>query len=390
MVNFPELIINRVKKTIKKKKALVHEPFFTIQEKKYLNDCINSSLVSTIGSLNTKSYCYKFEMSLKAITKSKYVILTNSGSSAIHISFLVSNIKKNDEILLPSLSYISNANSILLCGGIPHFVEICEQSLSVDLKKLEKYLSIIAFLKKGFLYNKKTRNRIFGLQILYPYGMPSNIEQIKKFTKKYNLFFFEDSAEALGSYFNGKHVGTFGDIGILSFNGNKIVTTGMGGAILTNSKKIYNKASHISQLSKKKHLWKYEYDNIGFNYRMANVNAALGLAQIKKLKIFLSLKRSLFQRYKKNFSSINSKVKLFEEPAFCKSNYWLNTLILNKKYKKFRNEILRLSNQQGIGMRGPWQLLHTVKHLKSYPKMSLKVTEDLGQRIINIPSSAHL
>jgi perosamine synthetase len=308
----------------------------------------------------------------------------------MHISFLVSNLKKNDEILLPSLNYISNANNILLCGGIPHFVEICEKSLSVDLIKLEKYLSKITFLKKGFLYNKKTRNRIFGLQILYPYGMPSNIDQIKKFTKKYNLFFFEDSAEALGSYFNGKHAGTFGDIGILSFNGNKIITTGMGGAILTNSKKIYNKASHISQLSKKKHLWKYEYDNIGFNYRMANVNAALGLAQIKKLKKFLMLKRLLFQRYKKNFSSISSKIKLFEEQSFSKSNYWLNTLILNKKYKKFRNEILRLSNQQGIGMRGPWQLLHTVKHLKSCSKMSLKISEDLEKRIINIPSSAYL
>ena len=390
MVNFSELIVNQVKKTIKKKKTLLHEPFFSILEKKYLNDCINSSLVSTIGSHNPNSHYYKFEISIKAITKSKYVILTNSGSSAIHIAFLVSGIKKNDEILLPSLNYISNANSILLCGGIPHFVEVCEKSLSVDLDELEKYLSKIAFSKKGFIYNKKTKNRIFGLQILHPYGMPSNINQIKKFTKKYNLFFYEDSAEALGSYYNGKHVGTFGDVGILSFNGNKIVTTGMGGAILTNSKKIYKKAIHISQLSKKKHLWKYEYSDIGFNYRMANINAALGLAQIKKLKKFLMLKRSLFERYKKNFSSMNSKLKLFEEPPFCKSNYWLNTIILATKYKKFRNEILRISNQQGIGMRGPWQLLHTIRHLKVYPKMSLKVTENLHQRIINIPSSAYL
>ncbi|MAK12078.1 MAG: aminotransferase DegT [Candidatus Pelagibacter sp.] len=389
MLNLANKIINEIKKTLKKKKSGIHEPVFSNKEKQYLNDCINKSIVSSTGS-SSNSYSKKFISKLKSITKSKYIILTNTGSAALHASFLVSGLKENYEILMPSLNYISNANSLLLCKGIPHFIEIDELSLGADIPKLEKYISNIAKVKNGKLYNKKTKNRIYGLQVLHTYGMPSNIDLIIKFAEKFKLFVIEDSAEALGSYYNKKHVGTFGDIAALSFNGNKIITTGMGGAIMTNNFKLYKKASSVIQLSKKDHKWKYEYSDIGFNYRLPNINAAIGLAQIEKLEIFLKLKLKLSMRYRKCFTKFSKELKFFEESKNCKSNNWLNTIILNNNYKKFRDKILEISNKQGLGMRGPWQLLHKVPHLKKFPRMNLKVTENLSKRIINLPSSANL
>lgn len=389
MLNLDHKIISEIKKILKKKKSGIHEPIFSKKEKKYLNDCISKSLVSSAG-LSSNSYSKKFISKLKAITKSKYIVLTNTGSSALHTSFVVSGLRENYEILMPSLNYISNANSLLLCKGIPHFVEIEESSLGIDVPKLDKYISKISFFKNGKLYNKKTKNRIFGIQILHTYGMPANIDLLIKFANKYKLFVLEDSAEALGSYYKKRHVGTFGDISVLSFNGNKIITTGMGGAIMTNSLALYKKASRVIQLSKKDHKWKYEYNDVGFNYRMPNINAALGLAQIEKLNNFINLKRNLSTRYKKCFIKFKNELKFFEERKNCRSNYWLNTIILNKKNKKFRDKILKISNQQGLGMRGPWQLLHKISHLNKFPKMDLKISENLSKRIINLPSSANL
>lgn len=389
MLNLVCQIISEIKKTLKKKKSGIHEPIFSKKEKNYLKDCINKTSVSSIG-LKSNSYSKKFISKLKSITKSKYIVLTNTGSSALHTAFVVSGLRENYEILMPSFNYISNANSLLLCKGIPHFVEIEESSLGIDALKLERYILKISIFKNGKLYNKKTKNRIYGLQILHTYGMPSNIDQLVKFSKKFKLFIIEDSAEALGSFYKEKHVGTFGDISVLSFNGNKIITTGMGGAIMTNNPILYKKATQVVQLSKKDHKWKYEYADIGFNYRMPNINAAIGLAQIEKLKIFLKLKRKLSIRYKKCFIKFSNELKFFEDRVNCKSNYWLNTIILDKKNQKFRDKILKISNQRGLAMRGPWQLLHKAPHLKKFPKMNLKVSENLSKRIINLPSSANL
>lgn len=382
-------ILEAIKKTISAKQCQLHEPIFEGKEKKYLLDCIKSTMVSSVGYYTKKSYIKKFENKIKKITSSKYVILTINGSAALHIAMVVAGVKKNQEILIPSFNYISSANAILYCNADPHFVDIEESTLGIDAKKLDLYLDKNSYRKKNFTYNKKTKKIIYAMVVLHTFGMPADIENLKKISKKYNIILIEDSAEALGSYYKKKHLGTFGLAGILSFNGNKIVTCGNGGAILTDSKSFYKKASHLVQLSKKKHDWKFDFDSLGYNYRLSNINAALGYAQIDRLIFFLKKKRRLFFRYKKNFDKI-AEVDLFSEKKFSKSNFWLQAILLKKPNLQLRNKILNLTNKKNIGTRPVWELLHTIKYLKKFEKMNLKNSIKLSKRVINIPSSANI
>ena len=373
-----------IKKVLKKKKAGLHEPFFLGKEKKYLNRCLFENSVSAKGS-----FIREFEKKIKNFTKTSNVILTNSGTSALHLALIGAGVKNNQEVLMPSFNYIASANATLYCNAIPHFVEINKATLGIDPEKLDKYLSKI-LIKKGTHYkNKKTNRQVRALICLHTFGHAAQIDKIKKICKTYNISLIEDAAEALGSFYKNKHLGTFGLVGILSFNGNKIVTAGCGGAIITNKKKLAKKLLHLSKISKIPHQFKYNYNEVGYNYQMPNLNAALGYAQIKKINYFLKLKRKLFIRYKKNFAKID-QISLFKEPKKSKSNYWLQTIILEERNRKLRDYILKKLNNNGIGSRPIWSPLHKVNYLNKFPRSELEITMEMNDRIINIPSSAFL
>lgn len=378
-------IFKSIQKVIKKRKNVeLHEPDIGTKEVDYLKYAVEKKFISRKGN-----FLDKFENKIKKITNSKYVILTSSGTSALHLSLLSINIKKDNEILMPTLNYIASANATLYCKAIPHFIDSESETLGIDTEKLDKYLRKIAVMKKNICYNRFTKNPIKALICLHTFGYPAKIQEIKKICKNYNLKLIEDSAEALGSYYSGKHLGTFGDLGILSFNGNKIITTGSGGAILTNSRNIYKICDHLSKIAKKKHIYKLDYDYLGYNYSMANINAAIGLAQIENLKKILKKKKLLNERYIKEFKKYKF-LKIFEESKLSESNHWLNTAVFNKSNPYMLKSLFDYTNKRKISTRPVFKLLHKIIYLKKFPKMNLKNAIELENRIITLPSSPFL
>ena len=377
-------IIKALIKTLHKKKCSLHEPWFDRSEIKYLENAIKQNSVSTYGK-ETKI----FESKIKKYTGSKYVYCMINGTSGIHLSLYLMGINHDSEVLIPALNYIASANATVYLGGIPHFIDVEEKTLGPDPVKLNAYLNNIAKIKNGVCYNKKTNRKIKILVLTHIFGHPSNLKEIIKVCKKFKIKIIEDAAEGLGTFYKKKHVGTFGTMGVLSFNGNKIITTGGGGAILTNSKKIAKRIESVSKNSRIKHAWEYKYNELGFNYRMPSINAQIGIAQIKKIKKFLNLKRKLFKKYKLAFKNIEN-VKIFEEPDDCKSNYWLQTLILKKPNINLQKYILSETNKKGYGTRPVWNLVSKSNHLKKFPRMRLKTASSLEKRIINLPSSPFL
>lgn len=367
-----------------KKKSALHEPFFCGNEEKYLKICIKKNIVGSPGF-----FFETFQKKIKNFTKSKYVILTNSGTSALHLSLIAAGVKNNDEVLMPALNYIASANATLYCGAIPHFVDISRLTMGIDPVNLEAYIKKISIIKKNLCYNKKTKKIIRALICLHTFGHPAEIDKIKTICKKFKIQLIEDAAEALGSFYKSRHLGTFGSLGALSFNGNKIITSGCGGAILTDNKKIAKFLVSISQTSKIKHQFKYDYNGIGYNYRLSNLNCAIGLAQLENIKFYIKKKRNLFFKYKKAFAKIK-ELKIFNEIKYAKSNYWLNCIILNNSSLRIRDNLIMYLNKKGIGARPVWQLLHKVHHLKNYQKSNLKNSENMSKRIVNIPSSSFI
>jgi len=372
-------IFKKIKKNNKLRYLPLHEPFLDKKDKNEIQKCLKSSFVSTAGKQTIL-----FENKLKKYTKSKYVICVNSGTSAIHIALLASSINSNDEVLVPTLTFVGTVNPILYVGASPHFVDCEKKNLGIDFDKLEDYLKKNTRKRGKYFYNKKTKKRIRCIIPVHVFGHSVNVDKLKIISKKFNLTIIEDAAEALGSFFKGKHLGTLGHFGVLSFNGNKIITTGCGGAILTNNKKLFKIAKHISNTSKKNHPWNYLHDKIGFNYRMPALNASLGLSQINKINKILKYKRRLFKMYKKNFQNL-PEFKVLEEPENSKSNYWLQTLIIeNAQHNK--EKYIKFANQQGIQFRPVWNLLHKLDFLKKYPKMNLSNSSINEKKILSIPS----
>ncbi len=383
-IKLEQKVLQAIRKVVGKKNINLHEPSFTNLEFEHLQKCIKSGYVSSIGS-----YVTTFENKLKMITKAKYVIPVVNGTAALHISLSALDILPNDEILIPSLTFIATANAVSYVNAIPHFVDIEEQTLGIDPFKLRNYLKKIVISKNKFSFNKMTGRRIRCLIPLHTFGHACNILELKKVASEFNLLIVEDAAEALGSSFKGKQLGTFGDFGALSFNGNKIITTGGGGAVLTNNIILAKRALKLSSTAKLKHDWEFIHDEIGFNYRMPNINAALGCAQLEKLDKFIKDKRNLYQKYEEEFKCFND-LYLFKEPQFAKSNYWLNTIILSNSAKYKKNSILKYTNLNGIRTRPAWKLMSTLKPYKNTPKSDLRVSKSLYDRIINIPSSHFL
>ena len=378
-------VIESIKKVVKKKKASsLHEPTLSKLEGIYLNECLKTNMLSTIGP-----FIRIFENKFKKITKSKHVIATINGTSALHIALKLIDLNKNDEVLIPSLNFVASTNAALYCGATPHFIDIEEKTLGVDIDKLYEYLNKNTKQVNKKCFNKKTKKIIKAIIPTHLYGHPINIKGLLKIAKKFNLKIIEDAAEGIGSLYFNKHVGTFGDIGVISFNGNKSITTGGGGAILTNNTKHAKSAKHLISVAKENRTYDLAHDEIGYNYKMTNLHAAVGCAQLKNIKKILSNKRKLYYAYEKAFKDVKG-IRLFKEPKNTKSNYWLNTVLLNKADISLRNEILKKGKQNYIGLRPAWKLLPELNFLSLFPKMDISQSKKIFKKIINLPSSSNL
>ena len=360
----------------------LHEPDFSGREKEYLLDCIDSTYVSSVGP-----YVTRFETDLQNFTGAEFAVATVNGTSALHIALLLAGVKPDQEVLIPSLTFVATANAVTYCGAIPHFVSSEQNTLGIDAGELRAYLEKNTQRVGKKCVNILTKRVITALVPMHTFGHPSNLKDLIDVAADFNLKLIEDAAESLGSYYEGNHTGTYGDFGTLSFNGNKIVTTGGGGAILTNDQELAIRAKHLTTTAKLPHAWEFIHDQVGFNYRMPNVNAAIGCAQLEEIESKLTLKRDLFAEYESKFREVDG-VTLFKEPHNSRSNYWLQTLVLDESKSKFREEILQVTNNAGFMTRPAWRLLADLDPFKACPSMPLESTRKLAERLINLPSNS--
>ncbi|TGL10775.1 LegC family aminotransferase [Leptospira meyeri] len=377
-------VLNAIKIVAGSSPVVLHEPKFSGNEWDYLKECLDTGFVSSVGK-----FVDRFESELATYTNSKYAVAVVNGTSALHIALKLSGVSQGDEVLIPTLSFVATANAVTYCGAIPHFVESEPNHLGLDPRAIREYLRIISEERNGQLINRSTGRVIRTIVPMHTFGHPVLLDELLKLARDFRMKLVEDAAESLGSYYFGKHTGTFGQFGILSFNGNKTITTGGGGAILTQDETLAKHAKHITTTAKLPHRWEYIHDEIGYNYRMPNINAALGCAQLEQLPSFLESKRALFSRYRESLRNI-AQVSIIEEPDNCKSNYWLQTLCLAEEYKSARDSILKITNENGVMTRPSWRLLHTLDPFKDCPKMEMPVAMSLEQRLINIPSGSSL
>ncbi len=381
LLNLENKISNSIFFSTKKKKASLHEPIFFNREKKYLTECIKTTFVSTSGF-----FISKFENKIKEFTKIKDAIAVITGTSALEICIRVLGAKKNDEILIPTLTFVGTANAVVHAGCTPHFIDSDLNTLGIDVDKLEDYLNRISKIKNNKLFNKITKKRIFGIIPVHVFGHMTNMEKLIKIAKKFKLKIIEDAAEALGSYYKNKHAGTFGDLGVISFNGNKTITSGGGGVILSKNKNITSQIRHLISTSKLKHKWKFLHDKVGWNFRMTNLSAAVGLAQIENIKKILFFKKKITNRYI-NFYKKENEIKFFQQPKNCKSNYWLNTILVENISLKERNKLLEILNNKKYECRPVWKLMHRLPMFQNCPKSNLNNSKKLESELICLPSS---
>ena len=385
MENFSiPLIIRSIKKLLGEGPHFLHEPSMGKKETNYVTETIKNNFVSTKGI-----YVQKFEKKIKNYTKANHVTSTINGTQAIFIALKALGIKQNEEVLVPALTFVGTVNAISYLGAEPHFIDSNIKDFGIDCRKLENYLKKIVIFKKNKSINKKTGRAIRAIIPVHVFGHPCDIEFILRLAKKYKLKIVEDAAECLGSFYKNKHLGTFGDAGCLSFNGNKIITTGGGGAVLSKNKNLNKKIRHLISTAKVQHKWEYIHNEVGYNLRLPSLNAALGLAQISKINFFLKQKRKLFLKYKNIFDKIGG-VKLFKENKFSKSNYWLQTIILDYKNIHLKNKLLKSGYSRKIFMRPAWKLISELNPYKNKQKMNLNGARDIYKRVINLPSSQKL
>lgn len=374
--------ISKLDRFFANKSKRLHDPVFFGNEKKYLINCINTGFVSSVGK-----FVSKFEDQICKITKSKFSIATSSGTSALHMVLHNFGIGKKDEVLLPSFTYVATANAVKYCNATPNFVDIEKSSLGVCPQKLEIYLKKIVVKRGNMSVNRFTKKTLKALIVVHVYGIPCKIDDLKKICKKFNLILIEDAAEAVGSFYNGRHLGTFGDIGILSFNGNKAITTGAGGSIITNQGKIAARLKHLSTHAKLKKKHDHLHDYIGFNYRMNNLSAAVGCAQIENIRKILTAKRNNYKVYSRLFKD-TKEIEIIKEPPNSKINYWLVIAIFSNK--KIRDKFVNIFNKKGYGIRYTWRPLHTLKIFKDCPADEMNNSLDIFNKTINLPSSPSL
>jgi perosamine synthetase len=362
----------------------LHEPEFTGREWDYVKECLDTGWVSSVGS-----YVDRFERDLAAFTGVAHAIATSNGTSALHVCLLLAGIKPRDEVLMPTLTFIATANAVRYTGGIPHFVDSEPISLGVDADKLEEHLRDVARVEDGICINHRTGAPIRALIVMHVFGHPADLDALAALARRWRLALIEDAAESLGSYYHGQHTGNIGVLSALSFNGNKVVTTGGGGAILTNDTALARRAKHLTTTARTPHRWSFLHDEVGYNYRLPNINAALGCAQLERLPDMIRRKRRLAARYEAAFSGLSGVRFLTEPPGTC-SNYWLNAIVLQDADMARRDAVLSALNDAGYSARPVWTLMHRLSMYTNCPRMDLATSERLEAAVINLPSSAKL
>ena len=362
----------------------LHEPEFIKKESAFVQDCLDSTFVSSIGK-----YVERFEDMLADYTGSKYAIATVNGTAALHIALKLAGVQSGDEVLVPALSFVATANAVIHCGGTPYFVDSSIKTMGMNPNALEEHLASVAESAVYGVRNRQTGRRIAAIVPMHTYGHPVDMVALMNVANQYCLPVVEDAAEALGSTHQAKHVGTFGKLGVLSFNGNKIITTGGGGAILTDDVDLYRRAKHLTTTAKRPHPWDFFHDEVAWNFRLPNLNAALGCAQMERLPDLLKRKRELAKKYEAIFSDLSS-IGFMSEPEQSCSNYWLNTVFLKEADMMVRNQVLITVNEAGYQSRPAWTLLHKLPMFSHCPRAPLPIAEQLEASLINLPSSAKL
>ena len=357
----------------------LHEPRFIGNEKKYLNDCIDSTFVSSVGK-----YVDKFEEEFAKRVGSKYAIATVNGTSALHISLILANVTKDDEVITQPLTFIATCNAISYIGARSVFVDVDLDTMGLSPKSLKEFLRANCEVVDNRCINKTTKKVIKACVPMHTFGHSCRIDEIKEICDEYKIALVEDAAESLGSYYKEKHTGTFGRLGAFSFNGNKIITSGGGGVIVTDNEALAKKAKHLTTTAKIPHKWEYVHDEIAFNYRMPNLNAALLVAQLEQLDSFLNSKRDLALKYKEFFEA-DEEIDFIVEPSDSKSNYWLQAVVVRDVAK--RDEFLDYTNKNGIMTRPIWKLMNELEMFKDCQCSPLVNSKYLEERVINITSS---
>lgn len=362
----------------------LHEPEFNGHEWDYVKECLDTGWVSSVGK-----FVDQFEATLAEVTGVRKAVACVNGTSALHIALQLCGVEPGDEVLIPTLTFVATANAVAYCGAIPHFVESDWRTLGVDPTRLADYLAEIVQPGPDGPRNRQTGRRLRALVPVHVFGHPVDLDPLLSLCERYQIHLLEDATEALGSSYKGRPAGGFGAMSVLSFNGNKIVTTGGGGAILTNDEALGKRAKHLTTTAKKPHAWAFEHDELGYNYRLPNLNAALGCAQLERLASTVQRKRALAARYAESLAAVPG-VRFFQEPPGSRSNYWLNALILAPAAATQRNTILERSNAEGIGTRPAWTLMHKLPMYAATPRMPTPIAEEIEARLINLPSSAFL
>lgn len=356
----------------------LHRPVFVGNEKQYLIECIDSNFVSSVGEKVTN-----FEKLIAEFTGSKFAIATGTGTSALHICLHLDGLASGDEVITQALTFVATCNAISYCNASPVFIDVDRDTMGMSPVALENFLNEFCEIRDNFTYNKSTGKRVKACVPMHTFGIPCRIVEISSICKKWNISLVEDAAESLGSFYNHKHTGTFGDFGSLSFNGNKIITTGGGGMILTDNESLAKRSKHVTTTAKVPHPYEFAHDEIGFNYRLPNLNAALGCAQVEQLHSILESKKQIYRQYKIFFD--DHGIKMAKSLPSCDSNNWLNAIILNDKSE--RDIFLDYTNRNGVMTRPIWNLMSELPMYKCCQRYELENSYWLQNRVVNIPSS---
>ncbi len=362
----------------------LHEPEFAGNEWACVKNCLDSTFVSSVGK-----YVDQFEVMLAEFTGARHAVAVVNGTAALQVALKLAGVGAGDEVIVPALSFVATANAVVHCGAVPHFVDSSQATLGLDPAALADYLSRIAEVSSGELRNIQTGRRIAAIVPMHTYGHPIALDALLELAGRLGLPVVEDATESLGSTYRGRHTGTFGRMGVLSFNGNKVITTGGGGAILTNDAELARHAKHLTTTAKRHHRWEFFHDEVAWNYRLPNLNAALGCAQMERLPDMLARKRHLASRYQAVFSQL-SGLTFMAEPKNSRSNYWLNAICLSEPDMTTRDHLLTAANDAGYQCRPTWTLLHKLPMYEAAPRAPLPVAERLEASLINLPSSAKL
>lgn len=360
----------------------LHEPEFIGREWEYVKDCIDSGWVSSVGA-----YVDRFEEMVAAKSGTRFGIACVNGTAALHIALVAAGVARDDEVLVQALTFVASANAVHHAGAIPHFVDSEMSTLGLDPDALDAHLEEIAEIRDGVTLNRATGRRISAVVPMHVFGHPVRMERLREVADKWHLKLVEDAAESLGSTRNGQPMGSFGDLAAVSFNGNKTITTGGGGAVVTDDEALAKRLKALTTTAKLPHRWAFDHSEVAYNYRLPNINAALGCAQFEMLDQFISEKRHVAELYRDAVAGLTD-VTFFGEPEGCESNYWLNAILVPDRVA--RDALLQALNDDGIHARPCWTPMHELTFHKECPRAPLPVAEELVDRIVNLPSSAKL